>query len=90
MVSEDLCDPHPSVVLTSIVSDEPDDAVGNGDGNTTGDIQEAAVGTADFHFKVRAERAGSDDGRVYTVTYTSTDACGLSAAAIATVVVPHS
>ena len=26
VVAEDLCDPHPSIVLTSIVSDEPDDA----------------------------------------------------------------
>jgi uncharacterized repeat protein (TIGR01451 family) len=89
VVAEDLCDPQPSVVLTSIVSDEPDDAVGNGDGHTTDDIQQAAVGTADFHFQLRAERAGSGDGRVYTVTYTATDACGLSTAAEGTVRVPH-
>ena len=84
-----LCDPQPSIVLTSIVSDEPDDALGNGDGNTTDDIEQAAIGTPDFNFRLRAERAGSGDGRVYTVTYTATDACGLSTAAAATVLVPH-
>ena len=89
VVAEDLCDPHPSIVLTSIVSDEPDDAVGNGDGNTIGDIQQAAIGVPDFHFRLRAERAGSGDGRVYTVTYTATDACGLNTAAAAIVRVPH-
>ena len=89
VVAQDLCDPHPSIVLTSIVSDEPDDALGNGDGNTTDDIQQAAIGTSDFNFRLRAERAGSGDGRVYTVTYTATDACGLSTAAAANVLVPH-
>jgi hypothetical protein len=89
VVAEDLCDPHPSIVLTSIVSDEPDDAVGNGDGNTIDDLQQAAIGVPDFHFRLRAERAGSGDGRVYTVTYTATDACGLSTAAAAIVRVPH-
>jgi hypothetical protein len=90
VVASDLCDPAPTVALTSIVSDEPDDAPGNGDGHTVGDIQGATLGTADFHFKLRAERAGSGDGRTYTVTYTATDACGLSTAAAAVVVVPHS
>jgi uncharacterized repeat protein (TIGR01451 family) len=47
VVAEDLCDPHPSIVLTSIVSDEPDDAVGNGDGNTIDDIQQVAIGAPD-------------------------------------------
>src|SRR4029453_3733221 len=40
VVAEDLCDPPPSIVLTSIVSDEPDN--GQGDGNTVDDIQQAA------------------------------------------------
>ena len=89
VIATDLCDPHPSVVLTSIVSDELDDAVGNGDGNTAGDIQGAVIGTPDFNFSLRAERAGSGDGRVYTVTYTATDACGLSTVAAANVLVAH-
>lgn len=89
VMANDICDPAPSLVLTSIVSNEPDDAPGNGDGNTTDDIQGASVGTPDFEFELRAERAGSGSGRTYTVTYTATDACGLSTSASADVFVPH-
>ena len=85
----DICDAAPTVVLTSLTSNEPDDAKGNGDGNTVNDIQEAEIGTEDYEFQLRAERAGKGDGRVYTITYTVTDASGNSASASATVVVPH-
>jgi hypothetical protein len=83
----DICDTDPEVVLTGITSDEPDDAIGNGDGKTVNDIQ-ADIGTTDYEFKLRAERVGEGDGRVYTITYTATDASGNSAIASATVVVP--
>ena len=76
----DICDPSPAIVLTSIVSNESDDA---------DDIQEADIGTEDYTFMLRAERAGGGDGRVYTITYTATDASGNSTTAIAIVVVPH-
>jgi hypothetical protein len=82
----DICDADPTVVLTSITSDEPDDARGNGDGKTVNDIQ-ADIGTTDYEFKLRAERVGEGDGRVYTITYTATDASGNSASASATVAV---
>ena len=59
---------------------------GNGDGNTVDDI----VTVADDEFRLRAERAGSGDGRVYTITYEVTDACGNSTIASATVDVPKS
>jgi hypothetical protein len=93
----DICDAAPSVVLTSVTSDEPDNDHGkpfdpqdstSGDGNTDDDIQ-ADIGTEDYEFQLRAERAGTGDGRVYTITYTVTDASGNSESAIATVVVPH-
>jgi hypothetical protein len=83
----DVCDPAASFVLTSIVSDEPDN--GNGDGNTNGDIQDAAFGTADTQFRLRAERQGGGDGRVYTVKYTATDGSGNTAQAVGYVFVPH-
>ena len=76
----------PSVVLTSLSSDEPDDAPGVGDGKTTGDIQ---PGTDDFHFSLRAERAGTGNGRVYTAVYTATDEAGNVATETVCVVVPH-
>jgi hypothetical protein len=94
----DICDAAPSVVLTSVTSSEPDNAQGkpwdsqdntSGDGNTVGDIQGAGIGFEDYEFQLRAERAAKGDGRVYTITYTTTDASGNSASASATVVVPH-
>jgi hypothetical protein len=87
-VSDDS-DPDPCVILASVTSSEPDDAKGNGDGNTVNDIQGADIDTEDYEFQLRAERAGKGDGRVYTITYTATDASGNSASASATVVVPH-
>lgn len=85
----DICDSSPTVVLTSVVSDEPDDAKGNGDGKTVDDIQGADTGFKDYVFQLRAERAGNGDGRTYTITYTATDASGNSASTSVTVIVPH-
>jgi hypothetical protein len=79
----DYCDPSPKVVLLSVVSNEPDN--GLGDGDTPNDIQGAAFGTDDRHFQVRAERAGSGSGRTYTVTYRAIDDAGNYADAIASV-----
>jgi hypothetical protein len=85
----DICDPSPTFVLTSITSSEPDNAVGNGDGNTVDDIQGADFGTADTSFLLRAERAATGGGRVYTVTYTAIDSSGNMTDSVVEVVVPH-
>ncbi|MGH2734900.1 MAG: lamin tail domain-containing protein, partial [Actinomycetota bacterium] len=66
----DDADPDASFELVSVTSDEPDN--GPDDGNTVNDI----VIVDDQTFKLRAERSGSGDGRVYTVTYQATDTCG--------------
>jgi hypothetical protein len=87
---DDNCDPDPSVILTSVVSNQPDNAKGNGDGNTINDIQEVDIGTEDYEFLLRAEKAGSGDGRVYIITYTATDAAGNSTSINVNVIVPHS
>ena len=79
----DNLDPNPAVALLSVTSNEPDD--GLGDGDTPDDI----VMVDDFTFKLRAERSGTGDGRIYTITYEVTDACGNSTVATATVTVPH-
>jgi hypothetical protein len=84
----DVCDASPSVMLVSITSNESDDA--NGDGHTTGDIQQAAAGTDDRAFLLRAEREGGGAGRRYEVTYTASDASGNASTAAAVVTVPHS
>ncbi len=74
----------PTVTLVSVTSNEPDD--GEGDGSTVDDI----VVLDDFNYKLRAERAGGGDGRIYTITYLATDSCENSATATTTVTVPHS
>lgn len=79
----DVCDPNPMVSLQSIVSNEDDD--GLGDGNTKNDIQI----DGDTCFLLRAERSGLGEGRVYRVTYCATDAWGNMACAVADVTVPH-
>jgi hypothetical protein len=85
----DVCDPSPRLVLQSIASSESDDAPGGGDGNTTGDVQQASYGTADLDVLLRAERQGSGPGRVYTLEYAATDASGNAAAGAVSVIVPH-
>jgi predicted extracellular nuclease len=80
----DNFDPDVIVTLVSATSNEPDN--GEGDGNTENDI----VVVDDMQFMLRAERSGNGTGRVYTLTYLATDACGNSATDAATVTVPHS
>ena len=72
------------VELVSVTSNEPDDAPGGNDGDTTNDV----VKVDDYTFRFRAERNEKGAGRTYTVTYRATDASGNSAAQSATVTVP--
>ena len=80
----DNFDPNPYVRLVSITSNEPDN--GLGDGHTPDDI----VIIDDFTFDLRAERSGIGSGRIYTITYEVTDACGNTTMQSATVIVPLS
>jgi hypothetical protein len=82
VTATDNIDPDPVVTLVSVTSDEPDN--GDDDGDTIDDI----VVVDNFTFELRAERSGIGDGRVYTITYLVTDACGNSTLATATVTVP--
>lgn len=84
----DACAGALPVVLDSITSSEPDN--GLGDGDTSGDISGAALGTPDTTFALRAERSRSGPGRVYTVTYRATDPTGNAAIGSAAVRVPSS
>jgi hypothetical protein len=47
--------------------------------------QGATIGTLDTDFMLRAERSGKGNGRIYTITYSITDAAGNQSTAIATV-----
>ena len=80
----DNFDPNPTVTLVSVTSNEPDN--GLDDGDTPNDI----VIIGDNAFQLRAERSGIGEGRIYTITYEATDACGNSTVATATVTVPLS
>jgi CHRD domain-containing protein/HYR domain-containing protein/type IX secretion system substrate protein len=80
--STDNC-PGPITCVITVTSDEPQSGTGNGDQSPDWDILN------DHHLKLRAERAGNGDGRVYTVRITCTDAHGNSASGTKTVLVPH-
>jgi uncharacterized protein len=84
VTAADAEDGDVTVELVSVTSNEPDNALGNGDGNTVNDI----VVLDDTTFLLRAERAGRGDGRVYTITYSVTDSCGATTTATAEVTVP--
>jgi hypothetical protein len=74
-----------SVVIEKVTSDEPDNASGDGDGNTTGDIVIAADCKS---VQLRAERDETKDGRVYLVTLRVSDASGNTTQAVFKVSVP--
>jgi hypothetical protein len=59
------------VMIEKVTSDEPDNGVGDGD--TTNDI---VIGADCRSVQLRAERAGTGDGRVYTITLRLRDARG--------------
>jgi hypothetical protein len=80
-----------TIVLVSVTSNEPDDAAGDADGNTTGDIQGVTTGTDDRNFQLRAETGPVFGGRRYLITYAATDGSGnrgVGRVAV-TVVAPH-
>ncbi|HKW96115.1 MAG TPA: TIGR03118 family protein [Bryobacteraceae bacterium] len=77
----DDCDPAP-VCSLSVTSNEGE---GGGSGHTSPDWMVIDA----HHESLRAERAGSGSGRVYTTTISCQDKLGLTAGAAVDVVVPH-
>ncbi|MCR4304400.1 MAG: DUF5011 domain-containing protein [Gallionella sp.] len=74
-------DTEPEIMLESITASET---------LADGDIQDAGFAADDRQFSLAAEREGSNlAGRIYTVTYSATDASGNKATASATATVPH-
>ena len=73
------------IVISQVTSDEPENANGNGDGNTTNDIVIAANCKS---VQLRAERADESNGRVYTITLKVKDAAGNVGMGVRKVFVP--
>ncbi|PLX03585.1 MAG: hypothetical protein C0595_06425, partial [Marinilabiliales bacterium] len=73
------------VVVTSVSSDEAENANGNGDGNTLNDI---VIADNCKSVNLRKERSGNGNGRVYTINVELTDAAGNTATASFNVHVP--
>jgi hypothetical protein len=91
-VSDDE-DPDPQYGLETITMNETDETstfdpntgTSIGDGNTTNDIQVSENG----EIYLRAERSGTGNGRIYTITFFARDSSGNTSSASATVIVPH-
>jgi PKD repeat protein len=93
----DACDPNVALAdsdaITYVTSDEPQDAQGSsnkknddgGDGHTLNDMVIVDKDTV----KLRAERLGGGDGRVYTIHFVVEDASGNKTSAECKVYVPH-
>ena len=81
--STDNC-PGPISCAITVTSDEPENGTGDGDTGPDWDVLN------DHHVKLRAERSGQGDGRVYSIKVTCTDQYGNSASGTKTVIVPKS
>jgi len=83
ITATDNCDPDPVIELISITMNEEEKTKGKG--HTADDIYVDENG----NIYLRAERLGTGIGRIYTITYTATDASCNSSFASSTVTVPH-
>ena len=85
----DACDPDPDLGL-GVTSDEPAEDQ-TGDGNHSPDARLLRDAEGDVNgLRIRAERKGNSDGRVYLIQLDAVDDSGNQAAACATVTVPKS
>jgi len=73
----------------TVASSEPPDT--DGEGNTIPDYYIDWVDdvTGIIELRLRSERSGKGDGRVYTITITATDASGNSSTAVVEIRAPH-
>jgi hypothetical protein len=74
-----------NVMITKVTSDEPDNAPGMADGNTTQDIR---IGSTCKTVDLRSERIEGGNGRVYTIYLQVKDGSGNIGVAIARAVAP--
>lgn len=79
----------PVVLTATVASNEPEDGLGDGDlgPDWTEPVIDQAAGIIALQF--RAERSGSGNGRIYSVTITARDQSGNASAATVRITVPH-
>jgi hypothetical protein len=82
----DVCDLASAAAVTVAVYSDEDDEEQTAEGKHSPDAKDIASGT----LRLRAERKGNSDGRVYLIIVTSTDGSGNVGKACVTVVVPQS
>ncbi len=72
-----------------VQSSEPPDS--DGDGNTIPDFYIDSVDdeTGVIEVRLRSERSGKGDGRIYTISIVATDASGNQSVAVAEILAPH-
>ncbi|MGB5295874.1 MAG: hypothetical protein WBP34_13055, partial [Thermoanaerobaculia bacterium] len=80
---DDACGESVNITIDSIYQDEPVNGLGDGDASPDG----AGVGTSIA--ELRAERSGTDNGRVYHVGFTAEDERGVTCEGLVKVGVPH-
>ena len=83
VLASDNCDTEPACRIVSVSSNEP--VNGSGDGNTSPDWE--VIG--DFTVNLRAERSGTGDGRIYTITVECIDDSGNNSTETVDVTVIH-
>jgi len=79
----DQCGNAVSCRIVAVTSNEPQDGLGDGDTSPDWEI------TGLLTLNLRAERAGSGSGRVYTITVKCTDPSGNESTSTVTVTVPR-
>jgi hypothetical protein len=79
----DNCPGSVTWAVTGVTSDEPLNGTGDGDTEPDWEIPSAHA------VRLRSERAGTGDGRIYTITITARDAANNTATGTTTVTVPH-
>ncbi len=83
VITRDNCDPKPDSQIVKVSSNEPIN--GTGDSNTSPDWEI----TGKLTLNLRAERSGTGNGRIYTVTVQCKDTAGNSVLRDIEILVPH-